>query len=102
MQRTDKQNRSLYKWFDQVADCLNDAGLDMKVVLKPEVEIPWTKESVKNHLWRPIQILMMDKESTAEMETVDPDKVARVISRHLASNLGIELPPWPSNENRHD
>ena len=52
MQRTEKQNNSLHAYCQGLADELNSAGLDMRVVLKPEYEIPWTKESVKEHLWR--------------------------------------------------
>ena len=45
--RTPTQNASMHKWFELVADTLNNAGLDMKRVLKPDVDIPWTKTSVK-------------------------------------------------------
>ena len=45
-----KQFNAMHLWCERVADQLNDAGLDMKAVLKPEVDIPWGKESVKEHL----------------------------------------------------
>ena len=78
-----------------LADALNDAGYDMKKTLKPEVEIPWTPEMVKEHLWKPIQKIMMDKESTTEMETMDPDEVYRVLDRFMAEKFGISV-DWPS------
>ena len=93
--RTEQQNRALHKLFEQVADVLNDAGLDMKAVLKPEVDIPWTKESVKNHLWRPIQEIMIDVESTAECKTVDYKPIYDTLGRHLSEKHGITMPPWP-------
>lgn len=95
-QRTITQNAAMHKYFELLATALNDAGLDMKAVLKPEVDIPWTKESVKNHLWRPIQKIMMDKESTTEMNTTEPNDIYLVLDRHLAKTHGISV-PWPSN-----
>ena len=94
-QRTLQQNKALHKLFRLLSDQLNDAGYDMKAVLKPEVDIPWTPESVKNHLWRPIQEVMLDKESTTEANTKDYSAVWDVLSRHLSQKLGIKPPPFP-------
>ena len=99
-QRTIIQNKALHKYCELLAEALNDAGLDMKVVLKPEVDIPWTKESVKNHLWRPIQEIMMDKESTTELSTADPAKVYEVLDRHISEKHGVHV-EWPSNEDKY-
>jgi len=82
--RTKRQNDALHLYFQKLAEVFNDAGLDMRKVLKPEVEIPWTKESVKDYLWRPIQIVMFEKESTTELERKEVDKVFDVINRHIA------------------
>lgn len=92
--RTDLQNRSMHKYFEMLAEALNDAGWDMKRTLKEEVSIPWTKESVKNHLWRPVQEVMLDKESTTELDTADPNKVYEVVSRHIAEKTGVHV-EWP-------
>ena len=99
-QRTILQNKALHKYCELLAEALNDAGLDMKVVLKPEVDIPWTKESVKNHLWRPIQEIMMDKESTTEMSTADPGKIYEVLDRHISEKHGVHV-EWPSNQENY-
>ena len=69
-QRTLQQNKALHKWLDQLCDVLNESGYDMKTVLKPEIDIPWTRDSAKNYLWRPIQEIMIDVESTADCTTV--------------------------------
>jgi len=94
-QRTLSQNSALHLWLQQLADALNDAGLDMKTVLKEEVEIPWTLESAKNHLWRPIQIIMQDTESTADADRTDYTEIYEVITRHLQQKHGISIPSWP-------
>ena len=98
-QRTRLQNKALYKYFELLAEALNDAGLDMKTVLKPEIDIPWTKDSVKIHLWKPIQKIMMDKDSTTEMNTKDPSNIYQVLDRHLDEKFNISV-DWPSHENK--
>ena len=68
-QRTLTQNRALHLFCQWLADTLNDAGYDMRKTLRQDVDISWTCESVKEHLWRPIQIAMTDKRSTTEITT---------------------------------
>ena len=93
--RTPQQNKSLHKYCELLAEALNDAGLDMRTVLKPEVGIPWTKESVKKQLWKPIQEAMYEKESTTQMDTKEPSEIYKVLDRHTASKMGIHV-EWPS------
>lgn len=95
-QRTIQQNKALHKFFSMLATELNDAGLDMKKVLKPEVEIPWTPATIKEHLWKPVQNAMLLKRSTTEMTTKDVTDVYEVLIRHLGK-LGIYV-EFPSNE----
>lgn len=95
-QRTLQQNKALHKLFRQLSEQLNDAGLDMKAVLKPDVDIAWTPEMVKEYLWRPIFEVMTQKESTADANTTDYSAVYDVLSRHLGQKLGITPPPFPS------
>jgi hypothetical protein len=94
MNRTNQQNRALHLWFDMVAEALNDAGYDMRKTLKPGVEIPWTKETIKDYLWRPVQMEYLRKRSTTELSTKDIDKVYDILNRHLVK-FGIHT-PFPS------
>jgi hypothetical protein len=100
-QRTIQQNRALHLYFQLLAERLNEAGLDMRVVLKPTVEIPWTKESVKDHLWRPVQEIYLRKDSTTELTTEEINKVYEVLNRFLGEKLGISE-PFPSIEQLGD
>jgi len=84
--RTLRQNRALHLYFNLIAERLNDAGLDMKAVLKPEIDIPWTGGTVKDFLWRPIQRLQLGKKSTTELTTKDIDKIFDTVNRHLAKH----------------
>jgi len=45
--RTVQQNKALHVLFNLLAQNLNEAGLDMRKTLKPEVDIPWSGASVK-------------------------------------------------------
>jgi len=94
-QRTLKQNKSLHKFCELLADELNAAGLDMKTVLKPSVDIPWSKTSVKEFLWRPIQEAMLQKESTTELNSAEPSEIHAVLMRHLSEKFGVYV-SWPN------
>jgi len=96
-QRTLTQNRALHLMFEHLALELSEAGLDMKKTLKPEVDIPWEKESVKTWLWKPLQMALLGKESTTELTTKDIDKVMNVLTRHLGTKFGVEI-MFPSIE----
>lgn len=94
-QRTLKQNKSLHKFCELLADELNAAGLDMKTVLKPSVDISWSKQSVKEFLWRPIQEAMLQKESTTDLNSAEPSEIHAVLMRHLSEKFGVYV-SWPS------
>lgn len=94
-QRTQQQNNAMQKYFTDLANSLNAAGLDMKSVLKPEVDIPWTQDTVREHLWRPVMLTMTSKESTVKLTRDEVSEVYDVINRHLAEKFGVSV-PFPS------
>lgn len=95
--RTPTQNKALHLYFGLLAEALNDAGMDMRTFLKESVDIPWSGETVKEHIWKPIQIAKTKKESTTELDKVgEIDEVYEIINRHLAQK-GIHV-PFPSME----
>ena len=89
--RTLKQNRSLHLYCQLLADALNDAGLDMRRTLKEDIEIPWTKENVKEFLWRPIQDAMFQQASTTELNTAQVGQVYEVLNRHMSEKKGVSV-----------
>lgn len=95
-QRTPKQNAALHVWLKMLSKALNEAGYDMKKVLKPHVEIPWDDEgrAAKEHLWRPIQEVLLGKESTTEAYKDEYAKVYEVLNRHMSEKFGVSI-PWP-------
>ena len=96
-QRTLTQNNALHLMFEHLAQELNEAGFDMKKTLKPEIDIPWSKETVKEFIWRPIQTAQLRKKSTTELTTKEIDEVFNTLTRHLGQKLGIEI-MFPSIE----
>lgn len=95
--RTSTQNKSLHLFFTNLASTLNEAGLDMKAVLKPQVMIPWTPENVKEYLWKPVQRVLLHKSHTADLTTKEVSEVYEVFNRHLGESVGV-YEPFPSNE----
>lgn len=95
--RTTKQNNALHLMFAQMADELNGAGFDMKKTLKPTIDIPWSGDTVKEFLWRPVMKAQLGKESTTELTTKDIDLVFETINRHLGEKLGLHI-DFPSIE----
>lgn len=90
IRRTELQNKALHLYFKLIAEALNTAGLDMRKVLKPEVDIPWSTETVKEYLWRPIQKLQLGKVSTTKLTTKDINLVYDTLNRHLGEKFGIQ------------
>jgi hypothetical protein len=96
--RTLRQNSSLHKYCELKANQLNDCGLDMRVVLKPEVSLEWTPDSFKKYLFKAFVKLMYDKDSTTKLTTKEINKVYLELEKHLAEKLHVESIPFPSNE----
>lgn len=97
-QRTLTQNNSLHMWCKMLSDLLNDSGLDMRKVMRQDVDIPWTQASVKDRIWKPVQEAVIGKESTTEADRNEYTKVFEVISVHLAKKFGVTVPEWPRKE----
>ena len=95
---TDQQRKALHKYCELLADALNDAGYEMKAVLAvKQVDVPWSKDRVKECLWRPIQEAMTGKHSSTQLDRMEPGQVYEVLNRHISSNFGVSV-PWPSEE----
>jgi len=94
---TPQQRKALELFFRQLAETLNESGLDQRKVLKPSIQIPWSHDSIKNQLWRPVQEAMVNKESTTQLEPGDIDKIYEVLMKHLGEKFGVNI-PFPSEE----
>jgi len=94
-QRTDTQNAAIHVFCRLIAEQLNDAGYEMVVdskVLRSEVEVPWTQDSVKDFLWRKVQMsLYPEKQSTVKLERKEVSEVAEVITRYLSEKFNLQV-----------
>lgn len=94
--RTDAQNKALHVDCNLIAEKLNDAGKDMRTVLKQDVDTPWTVETVKKYIYKPIIKALYNKDSTKDLEkNGEIEKVHDVIMRELGEKHGIEYHDFP-------
>lgn len=96
-QRTNQQNKSLHKFFELLANELNLAGLDARVVLKPSYQIWWSPEMVKRDLWCQLQKVILNKEHTSELTKKEVNQVYEQLMQILGEKHGFYL-DFPSNE----
>ena len=102
-QRTLQQNKALHKYFRQLADALNFAGLDMKATLSHRsVDVPWNVNRIKEALWKDLQMIMTKsdeypegKDSTIQLDTKEVSEIYETLNRWTASKLGVSV-PFPS------
>lgn len=91
--RTPRQNNSIHLLFEEIARELNNAGIDMTVLVK-NLQVSHTKESVKG-IWKAICEAKYSKKSTTELTSKEIDEVYDEFNRLLAEH-GIHV-PFPSN-----
>jgi hypothetical protein len=104
-QRTGQQQKSIEVYCRELANALNDAGLEMKEVLAvKQVDVPWTQKTVKEVLWKPLQEIVTDdhKKSTTQLDIMEVDRVYNILDRHIAQHFGVHV-EFPSKEQvEHD
>lgn len=95
-QRTPRQRKALQVFCEHVAEALNDAGYDLRRFFekRANIDIPWTMDLAKEHLWKELQKVVTGKESTADADPTEYAKVYDVLNRFLATEFGIHV-PWP-------
>ena len=101
LQRTVTQNRSLYLYFEQLAQALNDAGYSVNTFYKEGIELPFSQLIVKELIWKEFQTKILGKESTATLTTDEVDKIYRPLRQYLIEHKGVDV-PFPSIDNLID
>ena len=96
--RSALQNASLHKLFSMWSKSLNDGGFSIQrvVALFKKAEIMWTMLSVKDIIWRNMQVALTGKESTTKLTTEEVTKVYKVTDNYLSTKVGIDSIPFPS------
>lgn len=99
--RTAQQNRALHLYFRLLSEILNEKHIDMRTLIRQEIPIEWTEYSVKQYLWKPLQIAMFGKKSTAKLlKTKEIDKVYDLLNKTIIERTKGEVDvPFPSIDN---
>lgn len=93
--RSSQQNRSLHLLFNNISFELNKMGLQFvyRGIKGMEIEVPYTPETVKDYLWRPLQVALIGKESTTKLTTENINAIFEVLAKWFAENgVVIEFP----------
>lgn len=97
MKRTNKQNASLHKYFEEVARELNEHGIDVKVLVS-RLRVDATPEMVKN-IYRAIGSEKFGIKSTAELTTKQVNECYDEFNRLLAlEGIQINFPSYKESE----
>ena len=102
MQRTNQQNRSLYKWERDIAKKLNDGGIPFgEVVIKLPRE--FTQQNIHALIIHPLMsALYPEKTSTSQLSTVEIQDIWIRADKIIAERCGVQV-DWPSEESlSHD
>ena len=97
-------NNALHLWFELIAKALNDSGQYMRLdFFKPGAHVDWTKESVKEVFWRPLQVPMFNKTSSAKLTNGEACEVIEGVIRILGEvfSLTVEFPNRFWNYNKY-
>lgn len=98
---TDSQRKAFHVGCEELADYLNAHGLDMRAVLKESVDIPWTKDSVKEHIFRPLMKAMYGYESHTELKKIEEvSKLWDVAFKHLGERAEVEYMEFPHDPSK--
>lgn len=98
--RTTTQNAAMHKYFELMAQALNDAGYSysdfVELVEEKGNQVAWTESNFKETGWRLVQRAMFNKESTSDLETHEVTKVYEVINARFAELAGVSMnfPNW--------
>ena len=88
--RTLPQNAGMYLYFRQLAEILNDAGLEIHMeYLGKSIDIPWTEALVKERIWLPVMLAHTGKKSTTKLDRKEVSEIYEIINRHFASTHGV-------------
>lgn len=96
--RTPSQQASLEIYCRTMAEQLNNSDMDVKKFLDKveyKLDVPWTQKLFKDIIFKPILESQTGKESTTDMDTVEPGEIHRIVDKYMAEKTGCSA-AWPS------
>jgi hypothetical protein len=97
MDRTYRQNNTLHLLFRTMAKGLNDAGFEIPHPFKPDLEIPYSEESVKELLYKPIITMYFKVNKSSELDSEQLSESMNILVDAVNRNTGV-LVDIPSQE----
>ena len=90
--RTWRQNNTLHLLFRRMAKDLNDAGFEIPHPFKPDLEIPYSEESVKELLYKPIITMYFKVDRSTELTTEQLSESMTILVDAVNRNTGVYTP----------
>src|SRR3990167_10868598 len=96
---TRQQQNALHLFYELLSKEFQKEGITMTTVLsKFVIDTPATKYTVKELMWKPLQLALTGKESTTKLlKKEEIDLVYESINKFTSENWGIHI-PFPSQE----
>jgi len=100
-QRSTQQNKSFYKWIEEVASECEAQGVDRKTMVGDlgDASIPITGKFIKEVIWFHYMVSMFGKESTTQLTTKEMTEVEKSVTLHLQEHYGLQT-KWPSQDDQ--
>jgi len=84
-----------------ISEQLNDAGITKREIIPAlKNDLPWSGDSVKNEVWRNIQVAMGYPRSTAKLKTDEVTKVFKMCNRFFSETFSLPFIDFPSRESQ--
>ena len=87
--RTYRQNRTIHLLFRRMAEALNDAGFEIRHPMKADLEIPYSEESVKELLYKPIITSYFKVNRSSELNTEQLSESMEILVDAVNRNTGV-------------
>lgn len=96
--RTNQQNKALWKYLTDLANALNESGIDQKMFIEhlKGWELPITKEFL-HLIWKMKQEKMFLTTSTTQLKTDQVSQVYESVNKFTSTEFGV-AEPFPSME----
>ena len=87
--RTWRQNNTLHLLFRRMAEALNDAGFEIPHPFKPDLEIPYSEESVKELLYKPIITMYFKVDRSTDLDAEQLSESMTILVDAVNRNTGV-------------
>lgn len=97
--RTDAQHRALFLWYSMIEREAENAGITFDNVIQHTHQLRVTRENL-HELGKQLQKALWGTASTKELEKVGQIDILVDHFTDLFGKVGLELPPFPHEENK--